>query len=1187
MDNRFLRAARKADTEHKKRRIWRRVVTALSGVVIFCTTYALILPAITMDSKKYLVCAAEDIAEHTHTDECWNDEDELICGYADFVVHEHEEICYDKKGKLVCDFPEIEEHEHDKSCYSSKKKKREVHTHDDSCYAWGEKLTCGEEEEEGHTHSDSCLDENGETICGEEESEGHQHTDDCKESVRGELICTIEPEEEPEEDADEEIEEEPKLSCGEEEVILHEHDEDCFDEDGNWICGKLQIREHQHTEVCFEIVDTITDEPVPEEPESSGGSGGSGGKEDKNEHSMTYTGADYAVSVFFTEEAKLPADVELSVQEILSESDAYETYFQQTNELLSEEEQGLVFCRFFDVSFLLDGVEVEPEAPVEVQVSYTDALPQDENALCNAVHFAEDGVEVLPAEVTTNADGDDTFVFSQESFSVVGTTISALNLSDGSYIFYKDGYAIGANSYELRRIPVTIDENGYVYPTDSTSYPINCITWTYSNGALQNKYSNKYLSLGNGGATVSSYAGTVNARIINNVVRFSSSYGSTTYYLGVDGTTYKAGTLFAEGDYFIAAKVETVDDVIINPGDLEIEDKIKEDGCLHPKLNTDIYNGKTLSYAWYRSDDGGTTWTQVERKKITGSSYNVAEDGSWLNVALDKGAEKQYRVAVVAIDGQQCTPQLSQTYQVSYFDSIQNGSFENPVISTNVSDAEHYQPLLPNGTAGLVWKTTASDKEIELISVASTAFKDYSTKWHNCESAARGNQYAELNAGAAGALYQDVLTAPESTMYWSLAHRARGKSGVAGAGNVSNSAMKDTMYVVIMSTALAEQYDVTTQAAVQKVINNPSAYPGADVATITDNAVKWYYHTGEYTVPDGQYLTRYFFVAGPTYFDTSGDTSAAAYTVGNHLDDIYFSTELPPPAQGYANVVLEKTIVGLDEETAKNLLEQLEFSLGGTVVSGANFVNFTKNDDGSYTAVYQETVNVGTAGSSYISFAEDLDTAEVDDYRRTGTTVKSDDSAEIDYSGAGELYIEIKEQETTKISFTNSYEPNTTSLKLKKTDGNGKTLSGAQFSLEVWGENGWETVHDTILVDENGEVTIPNVSYNKRYRLTETTAPDGYYILTEPVYYKLLLENGAAKLQPCDADGNVVSQWPTQVSPLTGKLGLEIINQQGMILPETGGSGVMPIYLCGCGILFSVVVFAGFTRRKNRKGGTQ
>lgn len=33
---------------HLQKKKWRRVVTALSCIVVFCTTYALILPAVTM-----------------------------------------------------------------------------------------------------------------------------------------------------------------------------------------------------------------------------------------------------------------------------------------------------------------------------------------------------------------------------------------------------------------------------------------------------------------------------------------------------------------------------------------------------------------------------------------------------------------------------------------------------------------------------------------------------------------------------------------------------------------------------------------------------------------------------------------------------------------------------------------------------------------------------------------------------------------------------------------------------------------------------------------------------------------------------------------------------------------------------------------------------------------------------------
>lgn len=35
--------------EHRKKRRWRKVMTFLASVVVFCTTYALILPAITME----------------------------------------------------------------------------------------------------------------------------------------------------------------------------------------------------------------------------------------------------------------------------------------------------------------------------------------------------------------------------------------------------------------------------------------------------------------------------------------------------------------------------------------------------------------------------------------------------------------------------------------------------------------------------------------------------------------------------------------------------------------------------------------------------------------------------------------------------------------------------------------------------------------------------------------------------------------------------------------------------------------------------------------------------------------------------------------------------------------------------------------------------------------------------------
>lgn len=58
---------------------WRKILLCLSCVVVFWTVYALILPAITLESKK---C---NIEEHTHNAECYSESQELICGKEEHV----------------------------------------------------------------------------------------------------------------------------------------------------------------------------------------------------------------------------------------------------------------------------------------------------------------------------------------------------------------------------------------------------------------------------------------------------------------------------------------------------------------------------------------------------------------------------------------------------------------------------------------------------------------------------------------------------------------------------------------------------------------------------------------------------------------------------------------------------------------------------------------------------------------------------------------------------------------------------------------------------------------------------------------------------------------------------------------------------------------------------------------------
>ena len=290
-----LQGAEKYTKAHQRRKRWYQVVTGLACVVVFCTVYALILPAITMEkgaceipehthseacytqvtaaTRTEPVCTIESLNLHQHDDTCYDSEGNLTCGYADFVVHQHDSACYDENGNLWCPLPEIETHAHTESCYAVPETDApEVHTHTDDCYTVerGE-LICTESTEPAHVHTDDCYTETSALVCEEDhehtescyettreltcgytEEPAHQHTDQCYEQIKT-LICDL-----PTEPAEEAEPAEPELICDKTEVILHEHTSDCFD-DGNLICDKIQVLEHQHTDACFTTVEEPAD----------------------------------------------------------------------------------------------------------------------------------------------------------------------------------------------------------------------------------------------------------------------------------------------------------------------------------------------------------------------------------------------------------------------------------------------------------------------------------------------------------------------------------------------------------------------------------------------------------------------------------------------------------------------------------------------------------------------------------------------------------------------------------------------------------------------------------------------------------------------------------------------------------------------------------------------------------------
>lgn len=229
-DNSAARETRALIRGHARKRRWQRVTTALASLVVFCTTYALILPAITTTQK--LCCGYES----AHTDECYQiiktcpygaQEDSVgdavcVCGLegvpaassaptaapvCGIVAHAHNADCTVTSRTLICALAE--------------------HAHSEACAVTSRALTC---EVPAHAHTDACRDEGGALVCALEE---HAHTDGC-------YTASV------------------SYTCG---MEAHAHSDGCYSAATTYSCG---MTAHAHADECFPAAPA--ESPAPAAP---------------------------------------------------------------------------------------------------------------------------------------------------------------------------------------------------------------------------------------------------------------------------------------------------------------------------------------------------------------------------------------------------------------------------------------------------------------------------------------------------------------------------------------------------------------------------------------------------------------------------------------------------------------------------------------------------------------------------------------------------------------------------------------------------------------------------------------------------------------------------------------------------------------------------------------------------------
>ncbi len=193
----------------------------------------------------------------------------------------------------------------------------------------------------------------------------------------------------------------------------------------------------------------------------------------------------------------------------------------------------------------------------------------------------------------------------------------------------------------------------------------------------------------------------------------------------------------------------------------------------------------------------------------------------------------------------------------------------------------------------------------------------------------------------------------------------------------------------------------------------------------------------------------------------------------------------------------------------------------------------------------------------------------------------------------------------TVIVFT--YEPT-----VNKFDQSGASLDGAKFSLHKLAAT-YDAVNKnyTITKDANGdEVEVYNKPFvtphdkdannaddhtfsiagidDGVYKIVEDDAPEGYNAI-KPVYFVVVANHDNGKLTALDIydlDGNAICvadvlTGAIKASAETGKITTDIINQQGVVLPSTGGIGTTIFYVVG-GVLVAAAVVLLVVRRRMR-----
>lgn len=639
---------------------------------------------------------------------------------------------------------------------------------------------------------------------------------------------------------------------------------------------------------------------------------------------------------------------------------------------------------------------------------------------------------------------------------------------------------------------------------------------------------------------------------------------------------------------------------------LTLADDVTNSGCYRvavsdPNGNLNAYDGR-VSFNWYKSSSANTTFAKTTKKNfIVENSVvsNLRTDmyrNDMIDLALDNGsltdniAWTRY-YAVLCIDGEETNVTTRNNYltNTTYYRHILNGDFEKPAFNNS-------RAWWRADAGGEVkWLTTSSANTIEIVrlpngSTISEWAQYYSgSHWQNWQNwqcgwtwtcddwlyPVNGDQYAEINAEDDSAMYQTLLTIPGTVMNWRLSHAQRpSEKNYRPDG--------DIMFLCILPDTEGSKYSTTDalRAHIRELLalGDGTEYydreSGIYVKKLIDKADDgWGQYSGTYYIPEGQHLTRYFFM--------SEEVSAGSVSSGNFLDDVWFNQELPPAKDDDPQIVITKQVkmsasnVRLTDDELFMLLSSLQFEVVDYVknkvlmtinarelASEWTDISTTSDQATDYAWKIEKAIDITGYIENYgwegkkIYVREKVSTAGVAGYTFVAEGNNAENKITVDLSTKG------------KYTFTNTYTKNIVYYSLKVTKVvNSPTTDGVFDILISRTDHGEDTVTEKYQLRNGEGVSLSSIPANSIIEIAEPNH-DGYHVS---------IFDGTTEL----ANGN------SYAFALNRDTEIVVRNTASVPLPETGGIGTALFTYAGLSLMAVSVVGGYILRRTKRREAEQ